>query len=37
MHVRDSVRQIDETSWLVGTKHILRHVQGPPNEDDCLW
>lgn len=34
----ETVRQIDETSWLVGTRHILRHVQGPaPKENDCLW
>lgn len=37
MHVRDSVRQIDETSWLVGTKHILRHIQGPSKDDNFLW
>ncbi|POR31094.1 Kinase-like domain-containing protein [Tolypocladium paradoxum] len=36
IHVRDSVKQIDKTSWLVGSKHVLRHVQGPRRED-CLW
>ncbi|KAK4155048.1 kinase-like domain-containing protein [Chaetomidium leptoderma] len=34
--VRDSVKQIDTNSWLVGSKHVLRHVQGP-REGDCLW
>jgi hypothetical protein len=28
-HVRDSVKQIDETSWLIGSKHILRYVEEP--------
>ncbi|KAK3320190.1 hypothetical protein B0T19DRAFT_283631 [Cercophora scortea] len=37
IHVRDSVKQIDKTSWLVGSKHVLRHLQGPRTEDDCLW
>lgn len=32
IHVRDSVKQIDKTSWLVGSKHILRHGQGPRRE-----
>ncbi len=36
VHVRDSIKQIDATSWLVGSTHILRHVQGP-REEDCLW
>ncbi|KAI1148870.1 kinase-like domain-containing protein [Nemania diffusa] len=26
--VRDSVEQINNTSWLIGSKYILRHVQG---------
>jgi hypothetical protein len=34
--VRDSVKQIDANSWLVGSKHVLHHVQGP-REGDCLW
>lgn len=38
IHVRDSVMQIDATSWLVGSKHVLRHSQGPRKEDcNCLW
>lgn len=37
MHVRDSVRQIDETSWLVGAKYILHQIQGAPKDDDFLW
>jgi hypothetical protein len=37
IHVRDSVRQIDSTSWLVGRTHVLRHIQGPYDGDDCLW
>ena len=36
VHVRDSVKQMDATSWPVGNRHILRHVQGP-REEDCLW
>ncbi|KAK4201564.1 kinase-like domain-containing protein [Triangularia verruculosa] len=36
IHVRDSVKQIDKASWLVGSKHVLRHLQGPRKED-CLW
>ncbi|KAF7865827.1 hypothetical protein EAF04_005992 [Stromatinia cepivora] len=28
-HVRESVRQIDETSWLVGGKHIIRQIEKP--------
>ena len=36
VHVRDSVKQIDATSWLVGSTHILRLVQGP-REGGCLW
>ncbi|KAG7294592.1 hypothetical protein NEMBOFW57_004668 [Staphylotrichum longicolle] len=36
IHVRDSVRQIDSTSWLIGRSHILRHIQGP-YDGDCLW
>ncbi|KAI3326669.1 kinase-like domain-containing protein [Xylariaceae sp. AK1471] len=27
--VRDSVKQINDISWLIGSKHILRHIQGP--------
>lgn len=27
--VRDSVKQIDASSWLIGSKHILRRIQGP--------
>jgi hypothetical protein len=34
--VRDSVKQIDETSWLVGSKHVLRHVQEPCGTE-WLW
>ncbi len=36
VHVRDSVKQIDATSWLIGSTHILRHFQGP-REGGCLW
>ncbi|KAJ8068335.1 hypothetical protein OCU04_003897 [Sclerotinia nivalis] len=28
-HVRESVRQIDETSWLIAGKHIIRHNKKP--------
>lgn len=37
LHVRDSVKQLDETSWLIGSKHILRHLGGSRKEQDCLW
>ena len=33
IHVRNSAKQIDKTSWLVGSKHVLRHIQEP----DCVW
>ena len=36
IHVRQSVQQIDNTSWLIGRKHVLRHVQGP-RQEGCLW
>ncbi|KAH7016272.1 uncharacterized protein B0I36DRAFT_368835 [Microdochium trichocladiopsis] len=35
-HVRDSVRQIDNTTWLIGTSHVLRLEQGPGNSGS-LW
>ncbi|KAH6641670.1 kinase-like domain-containing protein [Chaetomium tenue] len=34
--VRDSVKQIDANSWLIGSKHALRRLQGP-REGVCLW
>ncbi|KAI0392052.1 kinase-like domain-containing protein [Xylariaceae sp. FL0594] len=33
--VRDSAQQIDDNSWLIGNKYILRHVR-EPYTDDCL-
>ncbi|KAK4123974.1 hypothetical protein N657DRAFT_664059 [Parathielavia appendiculata] len=35
-HVRDWNKQIDETSWLIGSKHIIRHVPGPC-EANYIW
>ncbi|CAJ2503529.1 Uu.00g109230.m01.CDS01 [Anthostomella pinea] len=35
-HVRDSVRQVDETSWIIGGKHVVRHMRGPC-EGEYLW
>ena len=38
IHVRDSVKQINPTSWLIGTKHVLQHIQGPRQETSTyLW
>ncbi len=34
--MRDSVKQIDKTSWLVGSKYVLCYVQAP-REEDGLW
>ena len=34
--MRDSVKQIDASSWLIGSRHILHRVQGPP-EGTYLW
>ncbi|KAI1086358.1 kinase-like domain-containing protein [Rostrohypoxylon terebratum] len=34
-HIRDSVKQIDETSWLIGGKHIVRYFQRP-YKCECL-
>ncbi|KAB5513029.1 hypothetical protein GE09DRAFT_1163633 [Coniochaeta sp. 2T2.1] len=37
-HVRDSVKQITDDSWLIGSVHVLCYVQGPSgSDDDCLW
>ncbi|KAL5884470.1 hypothetical protein ACKVWL_003453 [Pyricularia oryzae] len=33
--IRDSVKKINETSWLIGHKHILRLIQKRP--ETCLW
>lgn len=35
-HVRDSVKQIDTTAWLIGSKYVLRHVQ-EPCKNTYLW
>lgn len=36
VHVRHAVKQIDPTSWLIGSNHILRLTQGAC-EGDFLW
>lgn len=36
VHVRHAVKQIDPTSWIIGSNHIMRLVQGAC-EGDCLW
>ncbi|KXJ85409.1 kinase-like domain-containing protein [Microdochium bolleyi] len=35
-HVRDSIRQIDENTWLIGTSHVLRLTQGSC-DSGYLW
>ncbi|KAI2613361.1 kinase-like domain-containing protein [Hypoxylon sp. NC1633] len=40
-HIRDSLKQIDKTSWLVGDKYIVRYFQGQgegaSEGENCLW